>query len=102
MIRNYLGFPRGITGAELAQRAQEQALSLGAEFLLTQAVTGLTAQGAERVVTLAEGTEVRARSVVIASGVSYNKLDVDGFTELTGKGVSYGAAISLDGLRRDP
>jgi thioredoxin reductase (NADPH) len=86
MIRNYLGFPRGLSGAELAARAQEQAVSLGAEFLLTTDVVALNAVRSERVVTLAEGTEVRARTVVIATGVSYNRLH--------GKGVFYGAATS--------
>ena len=94
MIRNYLGFPRGITGAELAQRAQEQAASLGAEFILTRGVTGLEANGVERVVFLEEGLEVRARAVVIATGVSYNRLAVDGLTALVGKGVFYGAATA--------
>jgi thioredoxin reductase (NADPH) len=94
MIRNYLGFPRGITGAELATRAQEQALSLGVEFLLTSEVTGLEADGAERIVLLAEGTEVRARAVIIATGVSYNRLDLEGADALHGKGVFYGGATA--------
>jgi thioredoxin reductase (NADPH) len=94
MIRNYLGFPRGISGAELATRAQEQAVSLGAEFLLTSDVTGVAANGAERLVTLAEGTEVRARAVVVATGVSYNRLAIDGIDGLLGKGVFYGAATA--------
>jgi thioredoxin reductase (NADPH) len=92
MIRNYLGFPRGISGAELAHRAQEQAISLGAEFLVTCDVTGLTEKGSERIVTLADGAEVRARAVIIATGVSYNRLDVEGCDALLGKGVFYGAA----------
>jgi len=70
MIRNYLGFPRGISGAELAAHAQEQAVSLGAEFLITRGVTGLATDGAERVVTLAGDRQVRARSVVIAASRS--------------------------------
>jgi thioredoxin reductase (NADPH) len=94
MIRNYLGFPRGITGAELAVRAQEQAISLGVEFLVTTEVTALEADGAERVVVLAEGTEVRARAVIIASGVSYNRLDLSGADALRGKGVFYGGATA--------
>ena len=94
MIRNYLGFPRGITGAELAARAQEQAISLGVEFLLTSEVTGLETDGAERVVLLAEGTEVRARAVVIATGVSYNRLDLEGADALRGRGVFYGGATA--------
>jgi thioredoxin reductase (NADPH) len=94
MIRNYLGFPRGLSGAELAARAQEQAVSLGAEFLLTTDVVALNAVRSERVVTLAEGTEVRARTVVIATGVSYNRLAIEGIDSLLGKGVFYGAATS--------
>jgi len=94
MIRNYLGFPRGITGAELAARAQEQAVSLGVEFLLTSEVTGLETDGAERVVLLAEGGEVRARALIIATGVSYNRLELDGADALHGKGVFYGGATA--------
>ena len=94
MIRNYLGFPRGITGAELAQRAMEQAASLGAEFILTRGVTAVEPAGAERVVRLDEGIEVRARAVVIATGVAYNRLEVDNVTALAGKGVFYGAATA--------
>jgi thioredoxin reductase (NADPH) len=94
LIRNYPGFPRGIGGAELAARTQEQAVSLGAEFVITRDVTGLEADGAERVVTLAGGTEVRARAVVIATGVSYNRLEVEGVGALVGKGVFYGAATT--------
>jgi thioredoxin reductase (NADPH) len=94
LIRNYLGFPRGITGAELAQRAQEQAASLGAEFIVTRGVTGLDADGGERIVVLDGGVEARARAVVIATGVSYNRLAIDGLTALVGKGVFYGAATA--------
>src|SRR5262245_13797927 len=94
MIRNYVGFPRGITGAELASRAQEQAIALGAEFLITTDVVGLAAHDGERVVTLAGGLEVRARAVVIATGVAYNRLEIDGVDGLIGKGVYYGAATA--------
>jgi thioredoxin reductase (NADPH) len=94
MIRNYLGFPRGISGAELALRAQEQAVSLGVEFLLTSEVTGLETDGAERVVLLGEGIEVRARAVVIATGVTYNRLELEGAQDLHSKGVFYGAATA--------
>jgi thioredoxin reductase (NADPH) len=94
MIRNYLGFPRGITGAELAARAQEQAISLGAEFLLTRGVAGVAAHDVERVVTLDDGTEIRARAVVIAAGVSYNRLQIDGLDALLGKGVYYGSSTA--------
>ena len=94
MIRNYLGFPRGITGAELASRAQEQAIALGAEFLITTDVVGVAACGAERLITLAEGTVVRARTVIIATGVAYNRLQAEGVHDLLGKGVFYGSTTA--------
>jgi thioredoxin reductase (NADPH) len=94
MIRNYLGFPRGISGAELAARAQEQAFSLGAEFLLTSDVISVSSEESEHVVTIAEGMHVRARAVVVATGVSYNRLEVDGIDRLIGKGVFYGTATA--------
>src|SRR5207237_10224963 len=92
MIRNYLGFPRGISGAELASRAQEQAISLGAEFVNTREVTGLALDGDEWSVALAGGSAVRARTVLVGTGVSYNRLEVDGLDALVGKGVFYGPA----------
>jgi len=94
MIRNYLGFPRGITGAELASRAQEQAIALGAEFLITTDVVGVAACGSERLITLAEGTVVRARTVIIATGVAYNRLQAEGVHDLLGKGVFYGSTTA--------
>jgi thioredoxin reductase (NADPH) len=97
MIRNYLGFPRGITGAELAAYAREQAISLGAELIVTRGVVGLAADGREKVVTLAGNRDVRARSVIIATGVSYNRLQVEGVGALLGKGVFYGSGASEAG-----
>jgi thioredoxin reductase (NADPH) len=94
MIRNYLGFPRGITGAELAAHAREQALSLGAEIIVTRGVVGLAAHGRDKILTLAGGRDVRARSVIVATGVSYNKLEVEGIGALIGKGVFYGTGTS--------
>jgi thioredoxin reductase (NADPH) len=94
MIRNYLGFPRGITGAELAAQAREQALSLGAEIIVTRGVVGLVKDGRETVVTLAGNSTVRARSVIVATGVSYNRLEVEGVGALIGKGVFYGTGAS--------
>jgi thioredoxin reductase (NADPH) len=94
MIRNYLGFPRGVGGTELATRAYEQAWSFGAEFVFTREAAGLVAKEAERIVTLAGGSEIRARTVVIATGVAYNRLDVDGAEALLGKGIFYGAATT--------
>jgi thioredoxin reductase (NADPH) len=94
MIRNYLGFPRGISGAELAARAFEQAILFGTEMIYGNCATGLDQRGALRVVTLADGTEVVGRSVVIATGVSYRRLGVSSLEALVGKGVFYGAATS--------
>jgi thioredoxin reductase (NADPH) len=94
MIRNYLGFPRGISGAELAWHAREQAISLGAELVVVRGAEKIEKRGAEHIVTLAGGMEVRALAVVIATGVAYNRLDVDGLGALVGKGVFYGTATA--------
>jgi len=94
MIRNYLGFPRGISGADLALRAQDQAIGLGAEFLIMREVADLTRQGDEWSVALAGSTGVRARTVLVATGVSYHRLQIDGLDALVGKGVFYGAATA--------
>lgn len=95
MIRNYLGFPRGISGMRLSQRARNQAIRFGTRFFTGWPVESLVAgDGAEphRVVT--GGGEVRARNVVIATGVAYRRLGVDPIEELVGLGVHYGAAVS--------
>ena len=95
MIRNYLGFPRGISGMRLAQRARSQAIRFGTRFFTGWPVTALVPGGdgePHRVVT--EGGEVRARSVVISSGVAYRRLGVDAVEDLVGRGVHYGAAVS--------
>jgi thioredoxin reductase (NADPH) len=94
MIRNYLGFPRGITGAELAAHAREQAMSLGAEIIVTRGVVGLEKDGRDTVLTLAGDGKVRAKSVIVATGVSYNRLEVEGVGALIGKGVFYGTGAS--------
>jgi len=95
MIRNYLGFPRGISGMRLAQRARNQALRFGARFYTGQVVDELRPgrDGRPHVLCTQSG-EVRARSVVIASGVAYRKLRVDAIEELVGAGVYYGAAMT--------
>jgi thioredoxin reductase (NADPH) len=92
MIRNYLGFPRGITGADLAQRAHEQAWLLGAEFFYAPWAVGLRASGRDRIVVLGDGSEVTSRAVVLATGVSYRRLGVPSLEALVGAGVFYGAA----------
>jgi len=93
-IENYLGFPRGLSGSDLARRATEQAERLGAELLKLQAATALRVEGAGRIVELSGGESLSASSVLVASGVSYRQLDAPGFTELTGQGIYYGAALT--------
>ena len=92
MIRNYLGFPWGISGGELAFRAWEQALLFGTEFVFAQRATELTAHGNERRITLSGGREVRAKAVIIAAGVDYRRLGIPALERLVGMGVFYGAA----------
>jgi thioredoxin reductase (NADPH) len=94
MIRNYLGFPRGVSGAELAQRAYEQAWMLRADFVYGQRAVGLHAVGPDRVTSLSDGSQVASRTVVLATGVSYRRLGVPGLEALIGAGVFYGAAAS--------
>jgi thioredoxin reductase (NADPH) len=94
MIRNYFGFPWGIGGSDLTERASRQATGFGARFVITRSATGLRAEGVERVVTLSNQTEVRSRTIVIATGVSYRRLNVPGIDSLIGAGVFYGATLS--------
>jgi len=89
LIRNYLGFPRGITGAELAQRAYQQAWLFGTEYVLARAVSSLTVRGDERLVHLDDGAVLRARSVIVASGARYRRLDLPSVERLVGAGVYY-------------
>ena len=91
-IENYLGFPSGVTGAELGRRAHAQASRFGAEFL-TQRATGMRIDGQYRFVRLADGREVSSHSVLLAPGVQYRKLDIPGSDRLTGSGIYYGAAL---------
>ena len=95
MIRNYLGFPRGISGMRLAQRARNQAIRFGTHFLTGWRVEGLEPGadgGPHRIVTA--GGDVEARAVLIATGVAYRRLGVPPLEELVGTGVHYGAAVS--------
>jgi thioredoxin reductase (NADPH) len=94
LIRNYLGFSRGVTGAELAQRAYQQAWVFGTRFVLMRDVVALRAEGGEHRVTLPDGAEATARAVVLASGVSYRRLGMPSLEELVGAGVFYGASTS--------
>jgi thioredoxin reductase (NADPH) len=93
-IENYLGFPAGLSGSDLARRATDQARRLGAELLTVKEVVGLRAEGAARLLELGDGGVLSASCVLIASGVSYRQLDTPGFPELTGAGVYYGAAMT--------
>jgi thioredoxin reductase (NADPH) len=91
-IENYLGFPSGITGADLGRRALVQASRFGAEFL-SQRATGLRVEGQYRMVQMADGREVSTHVVLLAPGVQYRKLDIPGGDRLSGRGIYYGAAL---------
>ena len=93
-IENYLGFPAGLSGSDLARRATDQARRLGAELVTLQDAAGLQVEGSGRVVELTDGNSLSASSIIVASGVSYRQLDVPGFAALTGQGIYYGAAAS--------
>jgi thioredoxin reductase (NADPH) len=94
LIENYLGFPAGLSGSDLARRATDQARRLGAELLTVQDVVALRAEGSGRLVELSGGGTLSANCVLVASGVSYRKHDAPGFAELTGAGIYYGAAMT--------
>jgi thioredoxin reductase (NADPH) len=93
-IRNYLGFSRGLSGAELAQRAYQQAWVFGASFVVTREVEAMRPGGAGYELTIKDGGEVEARSVIFAMGVSYRRLGVPSLAELEGHGVHYGSSPS--------
>ncbi|MFF7258252.1 FAD-dependent oxidoreductase [Streptomyces microflavus] len=93
-IENYLGFPDGVSGAQLTDRARRQATRFGAEILTAREVTGLEAHGAARVVRFSDGSAVAAHSVILATGVSYRQLGAPGCDDLTGRGVYYGSALT--------
>src|SRR6478735_12170795 len=90
-IENYLGFPRGLSGADLAGRALAQARRFGAELVLARDVVALEARGPVRAVRIEGADDVEARSVVLATGVSYRRLGAEGIDALVGRGVYYGA-----------
>jgi thioredoxin reductase (NADPH) len=94
LIENYLGFPAGLSGSDLARRATDQARRLGAELLTVQEAVGLRVEGAGRFVQLSGGGVLSANCVLIASGVSYRQMTAPGFAELVGAGVYYGAAMT--------
>ena len=93
-IENYLGFPDGVSGAQLTERARRQAGRFAAEVLTTRDVVGLEARGPARVVRFADGAELSAHTVILATGVSYRPLVAPGVAELTGRGVYYGSAAT--------
>lgn len=101
MIENYLGFPAGVTGADLAQRATMQAKKFGAELLTGQEVVGLRREDPYRIVVLGDGTELSAYTVVITTGMSARTLDAPGVEPLNGRGVYYGAAMTEAARIRD-
>jgi thioredoxin reductase (NADPH) len=93
-IENYLGFPTGLSGTDLARRAVAQARRFGAEILAPQEVRSVRVEGPSRVLTLADGSEVGCRAIVIATGIAFRKLDVPGLERLNGAGVYYYAPMS--------
>jgi thioredoxin reductase (NADPH) len=101
LIENYLGFPAGVTGSDLAQRATTQARRFGAELLTGQEVVSLRREDPYRVVVLADGTELTAYCVVITTGMTARMLDVPGLEPLHGVGVYYGAAMTEAARYRD-
>ncbi|MFI1328965.1 FAD-dependent oxidoreductase [Streptomyces sp. NPDC020845] len=93
-IENYLGFPDGVSGAQLTDRARRQAAKFGAEILTAREVTGLEVNGAARIVRFSDGSAIAAHAVILATGVSYRELEAPGVADLTGCGVFYGSALT--------
>jgi thioredoxin reductase (NADPH) len=101
LIENYLGFPSGVSGADLARRATAQARRFGTELLVGQAVVGLRREDPYRIVQLSNGSEVSCHALVIASGMAVRELQIEGIGPLVGAGVYYGAAPAEAALIRD-
>jgi thioredoxin reductase (NADPH) len=93
-IENYLGFPKGLSGAELAKRATDQATRLGAEILTAVEVNAVRVEDSHKIVTLSNGSDVTCRAIVLALGVATRELAVPGIERVTGAGVYYGAALT--------
>ena len=93
-IENYLGFPDGISGSQLAERARRQAVKFGAEVVSARDVSAVEVDGAARVVRFADGGTIAAHTAILATGVAYRQLDAPGAEALTGRGVFYGAALT--------
>jgi len=90
-IENYLGFPKGLSGADLTQRARAQASRFGAEFVLARDVVACERRGPVHAVRFEGGGEIEARAVIVATGVSYRRLEAEGVDDFTGRGIYYGA-----------
>jgi thioredoxin reductase (NADPH) len=93
-IENYLGFPKGLSGSELARRAITQATRFGVEFLSPQEVSSISTDGQYKTIHLEDGSTINTRAVVITTGVDYRKLPAEGAADLTGAGIYYGAAMT--------
>jgi thioredoxin reductase (NADPH) len=93
-IENYLGFPDGVSGAQLTERARRQAVRFGAELITTRDVVGLDVNGSARTIRFADGATLAAHTVILATGVSYRQLAAPGVEHLTGRGVYYGSALT--------
>src|SRR5437660_7053718 len=93
-IENYLGFPDGVSGGQLTDRARRQAVKFGAELITTREAVALEANGAGRVVRFEDGTSIGAHTVILATGVAYRQLAAEGIDEFTGRGVFYGSALT--------
>nr|WP_240757440.1 FAD-dependent oxidoreductase [Nakamurella flava] len=93
-IENYLGFPDGVSGAQLTDRARRQAAKFGAEFVTTRQVDALEINGSARTVRFVDGDRLSGHAVILATGVSYRQLEAPGLSELTGRGVYYGSAMT--------
>jgi thioredoxin reductase (NADPH) len=100
-IENYLGFPKGISGTDLARRAATQALRLGAEIVTAGEVQSARVEGATKITTLSDGTEIASKAIVVATGMTMRTLEVPGYEKFTGAGLFYGAAISEASTYRD-
>jgi thioredoxin reductase (NADPH) len=100
-IENYLGFPKGISGADLARRATDQAKRLGAEILTAVEVVNVRAEDPYRIVTLNDGSELSCKALIVATGVTVRRLNEPGIERLTGAGIYYGAALTEAAFYRD-
>ncbi len=94
MMRNYLGFPAGVTGAELTARAYQQAVTFGVKFVFGRTAVALRTEGDDRLITLDDDSELRAADVVISTGVSYRRMGIERLEALVGRGVFYGSGTS--------